>query len=739
MREHPYSLFTARLLRLACAFTLSAVCGISVPAQGQSRPVLLTEGTGTSTRAVAFESVTRTAEPFNVNSVISWSTDNRTRVMLFALNLPLLAGEGTNAVTADAEDASGRIYPLAVEYVGQTPGRPWLYSIIVRLNDEMTDTLGDVLVSINLHGTSSNRVRIAVGRVGGGPPDDAGSGPSPAPPTPPAPVPAPTPAAFGPGEASSADATRLLEQATWGPTSAEISRVQALGLRAFVDEQLAASPLFPGNGSNYPDLNFPPDDSNTGCPSGPEQAVCNRDNYSMYPVQVRFFKNAMTGQDQLRQRVSFALHQIFVVSGRDLNRAAWMTEYLQILDRNAFGNFRTLMQEITLSPSMGDYLDMMRSTRTNQNENFSREILQLFSIGVDELNLDGTPKLDAEGRRIPTYTQDSVNNFTRVFTGWNVAAAIAPGITNYRDPMIPRGGTTHDTGAKTLLKGAVVPACTLTNAACAQQDLNAALDNIFNHPNVGPFIGKQLIQHLVTSNPTPAYVGRVAAVFNDDCTGLYPEAACTNTRGNLRAVVRAVLLDPEARGDKKTDPNFGRLREPVQYINNILRAFDASAFNNAGAPSDGVLGSFSRSGDLPGQLDQPVFQPVTVFSYYSPDYEVPGARILGPAFAILSTSTTLRRANIVNTLIYTGVGTGANNPAGTQLNLTPLESVANDPQQLVNRLDALLLHGTMSSAMRTAVVNAVAAIPLTDSAFARKRAQAAVYLVATSPQYDVQR
>ena len=177
---------------------------------------------------------------------------------------------------------------------------------------------------------------------------------------------------------------------------------------------------------------------------------------------------------------------------------------------------------------------------------------------MNELNLDGTPKVDAQGVIIPSYGQTHVNEFTRVFTGWNLnPIPIAAGTTNWRDPMVPRGGTNHDTATKTLLNGLVVPACVApnTNAQCAQSDLTIALDNIFNHPNVGPFIGKQMIQHLVTSNPSPAYVERVAKVFNNDCNALYP-AGCTNTRGNMKAVVQAILLDPEARGDVKTDPEL---------------------------------------------------------------------------------------------------------------------------------------------------------------------------------------
>ncbi|MCA1594762.1 MAG: DUF1800 domain-containing protein, partial [Acidobacteria bacterium] len=398
----------------------------------------------------------------------------------------------------------------------------------------------------------------------------------------------------------------------------------------------------------------------------------------------------------------------------------------------------TLLNDITLNPGMGEYLDMRRSTATSQNENFAREILQLFSIGVNELNLDGTPKLDAQGKPIPSYDQNSVVNFTKVFTGWTFSTAIAPGTTNYRDPMVPRAANNHDATAKTLLSGVVTAPNQTTQA-----DLNVALDNVFNHPNVGPFIGKQLIQHLVTSNPSPAYVQRVASVFNNDCSGLYPDN-CTSTRGNLKAVVTAILLDPEARGDVKTDPNYGKLREPVQHINNVLRAFSAKSFDKTTA-SDGVLAGRSTT-DFPNTLDQPVYLPATVFSYFQPDYEIPGTKLLGPAFGILSTSTTLRRANFVNSIVYTGVTpstTSTDRPRGTSLDLTDpnlnLEAMAANPQQLVDALNSLLMHGTMSAQMRASVINAVSSIPTTDAAFAHKRAQAAVYLVASSSQYDIQR
>jgi uncharacterized protein (DUF1800 family) len=495
------------------------------------------------------------------------------------------------------------------------------------------------------------------------------------------------------------------------------------------------------------------DDSSVTCPSTLDanaRNTCLRDNYTMYPLQVRFFKNALTQPGQLRQRVAFALHQMWVVSGRDVPVPWWLNGYLQTLDRNAFGNYRTLLGEMTLSPAMGEYLNMNQSVATNFNENYAREVLQLFSIGVNKLNHDGTFVLDAQGQPIPAYVQTDVDEFTKVFTGWNFNRAPTPalpaGTTNYRDPMVPRGGTTHDRGAKNLF-GTALAGCPGTNGAanstCAQNELNAALDVIFNQPNVGPFVSRQLIQHLVTSNPSPAYVARVADAFDNDCAGLYPESPCFNQRGSLKNVVRNILLDPEARGDVKTDPSYGKLREPVQYISNFLRAFNAT--------SDGVIAQCTGGavGDAPSAMGQPLFLPSTVFSYYEPDYQVTGTRLTGPAFQILTTSTTLRRANYVNQMLYFGIQpiflSGCGNtpaPTGTQIQMLPLINLGDNPAGMVDYLDTLLLHGTMSASVRQTVLTAVNAIPSSGTGstdYQRRRAQTAIYLVATSAQYEVQR
>ncbi|HKE57493.1 MAG TPA: DUF1800 domain-containing protein [Pyrinomonadaceae bacterium] len=736
--------------KLIQAAGLIAICGIisAIQAAGPQAPTLLSQ-IG-NTRAIALESVSLKAEPFAPTTPVPFSIDNRTRIAIFARSVQLLAGEGANAFTCDAQDASGKRYPLKVEYAGQVPNFTGITMIVVRLSDEMGD-LGDVLLSLNLHGMMSNRVRVGIGHVGGGPADDVGAVPTPAPAVPPPADPPYVPDSFT-GPATDADAVRFLEQTTWGPTPADIAHVKAVGFQAYLNEQFSAPVTNPGQGSNYPDMTFPLDDQNTACPtsnaSDPNynQTVCNRDNFSMYPVQRNFYSTALYGPDQLRQRVAWALHQILVVSGNsEVNRPSWMTIYLQALDRNAFGNYRTLLEQITLSPAMGEYLDMRLSTRTSPNENFAREVLQLFSIGTSVLNPDGTPQVDASGMPLASYTQTQVNEFTRVFTGWNLnPTLIGAGITNWRDPMVPRGGTSHDGGTKTLLQGQVIASCG-NNAACAQTDLTAALNNIFNHPNVGPFISKQLIQHLVTSNPSGAYVQRVSSVFANDCAGLYPIAGCTSARGNLKAVVQAILLDPEARGDVKTDPNYGKMREPAQYITGFLRAFNVKSFDKT-STSDGVLAGRSST-DFTGTLDQSIFNPNTVFSYYQPGYEVPGTKILGPAFGILSTSTTLRRANDINTLIYSGVSANTtptaaspDRPRGTSIDTSNLEALAGNPSDVVDPLDQMLLHGTMHPQMRASIITAMNAINDANTTTRnQKRARLAVYLVATSSQYDIQR
>jgi hypothetical protein len=515
------------------------------------------------------------------------------------------------------------------------------------------------------------------------------------------------PVATAPPDAPSvADTIRFLEQSTWGPTPALIAHVREIGFSRFLDEQFALP------ASSYPTLPLYPSTRDTvACPNG---STCQRDNYTLYLVQNRFFTNALYGDDQLRQRVAFALHQIIVVSGVDITLPAWMTPYLQVLDRNAFGNYRQLLYDISLNAAMGNYLDINNNTRTRPNENYARELLQLFSIGTVQLNPDGTQQLDGAGQPVPTYTQTTIDNFARVFTGWRFATAPATGVPNYIDPMVANEAQ-HDVNPKTLLDGQILPKNQTT-----VKDLNDALDNIFAHPNLGPFIAKQLIVHLVTSNPSPAYVARVAAVFN----------GAAGARGDMPQVIRAILLDPDARGDVKTDANYGRLRNPLQFITNLLRAFDAKSADASG-PSDGYLAPQGVN------MGMDLFRPPSVFSYYSPSGGVPGtAGVRGPEFGILSTSTAIRRANFVNTMVFSRIAVGANSPLGTSLDFTPLLPLAATPPALVDALDELLLHKTMSQGVRDNIITAVNAVAATN---ALKRVRTAAYLVLSSSQYQVER
>jgi hypothetical protein len=647
------------------------------------------------------------------------------------MNLDLLAGEGANAFTADAEDAGNVRYPLTVEYVGQVPSFEGIYMVILRLNDSMTSNMGDVLVRLNLHGVASNRVRIAIGTVGGGPADDAGAVPTPAPATPPSP---PTPLTVSQYRsqftnaalAANGDGVRFLEQVTWGPTSGDLQHLRSIGMQAYLDEQFNATP------STYPSLVLWPI-----TPPGTCTGTCLRDNYTMYPLQVRFFQNALTAPEQLRQRVAFALHQLIPVAGRELNNSpGWMTPYLRTIDANAFGNFKNLLTEITLNPGMGNYLDMAGNSKASPNENYAREIMQLFSIGPDLLNQDGTPVLDSQGNRVASYDNNTITNLARVFTGWQITGTTNSSdgtlVPDYITPMPLQNNTnTYDVLSKTLapVSNTAFPACsncTNTNnfKTYKANELTLAIDALFNHQNAGPYLCTQLIHQLVTSNPSPAYLSRCATAFANNGSGI---------RGDMKAVITAIILDPEARDDVKTDPNYGHLREPVLFINNQLRAFNATSdFNLAGS----LRGSFSYTNDL----EQDLFSPPTVFSYYSADYGLPGTTLFGPEFGVLSTSSSLKRANFVDTLFLAnngnGIPTGVDRPTGTQANYASFQAMAGNPQQLVDALDAFLLHSTMSASMKTQVVQTVTNVTNGDAAI---RTRTAIYLILSSSQYQVER
>jgi uncharacterized protein (DUF1800 family) len=482
-------------------------------------------------------------------------------------------------------------------------------------------------------------------------------------------------------------AARFLEQASFGPTPESLAHVERVGFEIYLDEQFQAPQ------STY---DVKPTDVDVS------------------PLQQRFFVNALTGQDQLRQRVAFALSQIFVISANKVFDPAAFTAWLRMLSSDAFGNYSTLLRDVTLSPAMGNYLDMANNDKpdpvagTNPNENYAREILQLFSIGPVRLNSDGTVELDATGAPIPAYTQATIEGFAHTFTGWTYPAA--PGaIPGFPDPEFYVGAmradeTHHDTGTKLLLRGV-----RLSAGQSAAKDLSDALENIVQDPNVGPFIALRLIQRLVKSNPSPAYVARVADAFADNGS---------RVRGDLKAVVRAILLDPEARLDTAAaaQPTDGKLREPVLFVTGVLRAF--------GGRSDGSdLIYFTSS------MHQMPLHPPSVFNYYPPDYQVPGYRALGPEFKLHNGPTLIAKANFVNAAISGWLA------PGTTVDLSALQPLAADPAKLVDAINRRLLRSMMAPAVRQTLITAVASCPGDDVA---GRVWTAVYLAATSSQYQVQ-
>lgn len=710
--------FLWQILSVSCiVFLLVFPTLAQDPDPNSPTPVLLSEPN--STRALATTAASFSRQ--NLSKIKSQVFSPHSNIVLFVTNLDLLAGEGANAFRVYVEDENGRQYRFPVLEIHTLQYHEGVYALSVRLSDELgfwenPQFDADVLVGVTWRGLTSNRLRLSIGGRGGRIKDDAGASPTPITNLP-TKTSKDTPEINFIGYRYSGDRIRFLEQATFGPTLAIDQRIRRIGLRTWLAEQFQVP--YPTN--PYPNLALMPTAVPTGCDS-----ICRRDFYSMYPVQNWFFREAFYGDAQLKHRVAWALSQIWVISGFDTQQASWMVAYHQKLSENAFGNYRNLMYDLTLNPGMGNYLDMARSTRNNPNENFAREVLQLFSIGLFMLNQDGTLQLDGSGNPIPTYDQNTVNNFTKVFTGWGFCNNGCPnstlGAPNYKDPMILNQNQ-HDITAKTLLNYPGAINVNLPPNQTGTTDLNQALDNIFNHPNVAPFVSRILIQHLVTSDPTPAFVGRVAAIFNNNGS---------NVRGDLRAVVRAILLDPEARGNLKTDPNYGKLREPVQLATNVYRQIGVNS-------ADGTTQSDGYVNQIISPMGQSAFFSPTVFNYYSPDYIVPGTALNGPEFNILTTGTAIARANFINTIVFSRVNVSANAPFGTALNLAEMQALAaadTSSNQLLDALNTQMMHGAMSAAMRNTILTAVQTVP---SANPLLRAQTAIYLIATSSQYQVQR
>jgi uncharacterized protein (DUF1800 family) len=525
--------------------------------------------------------------------------------------------------------------------------------------------------------------------------------------TPPPPAP-PLPG----GPPTARDAARFLTQATYGPGSlAEISALQAQGFDAWLNQQLA---LPVASHLAYLDA-----------------ARAAGEDISSNQVMESVWKQAVQGPDQLRQRVALALSEVLVVSDVDGdvgNAPEGLASYMDLLERDAFGNYRQLLEDVTLSPTMGVYLDMLGndkedpSTGQNPNENYAREILQLFSIGLVKIFPDGTLQLNANGLPIQTYNQDVVKGFARVFTGWSFGGSDTADPDAFYDPpeafRIPMEAwpSHHSDGPKRLLDGVFTP-----SGQTPRQDLANALDSIFNHPNVGPFLARLLIQRLVTGNPSPGYVYRVASAFNNNGQGV---------RGDMKAVIRAILLDYEARAEAVTgDQGYGHLREPIVRFGNLLHAFHAAA------PS----GKFHiwYLEDPTWGLGQNPLRSTTVFNFFKPDYSLAGpvaeAGLASPEFQLLSETTAIGGANVMNWMIYGGYD---NAGEVITLDFSPWLSVAANPTQLVDSLNLLLMANSMSANMRTILINTLSDPDLSDPG---DRVRAAVRLIVTSPEYMVQR
>ena len=490
-------------------------------------------------------------------------------------------------------------------------------------------------------------------------------------------------------------ARRFLQQAAFGPTPADAAHVQTIGFHAWLTEQFAMGKI-----SNYNGITS----SQGGLPT-------------------RFLANAVTNPDQLRQRVAFALSQMTVIA---INKLIWnqnIIPFEELLSTDAFTNYRQILGDVTLSPSMGGYLDMANNAKANPalgtvaNENYARELMQLFSIGTNMLNPDGSLQL-VNGNPVPTYNQTNVTELARVFTGWTYTPTSgAPywginidGFTNMTVPMSPIAAY-HDAGSKALLNGYVAAA-----GLTPQQDVQGALDNLFSHSNVGPFVSKQLIQHLVKSNPTPAYVSRVAAIFADNGFG---------ARGDMQAVITAILLDPEARAndnggnDLATD---GHLQEPALYLVGLVRALNGQMNDQNYFASDLAV------------MGQDIYDPPSVFNYYSPGYTIPGVGLKGPEFQIYNTFTSIYRANLISNLFNNYSNPVQTYGPGTTVDLTPFVALAGTPSALVNALDTALTGGVMPAALKQIVVTAVQADAGTSPLH---QVQTALYLILSSNYYNV--
>ena len=516
-------------------------------------------------------------------------------------------------------------------------------------------------------------------------------------------VPPPPP----PPPITKAEAFQFLNQSTFGATEAAANEVIRERFQTWIDDQIR-EPM----SVQLPHIQAQPDPPFMGFLHNARVDI--------------WFRNSLNGDDQLRQRVAFALSEIFVVSqlGALQARPFAVADFYDLLTRSAFGNYRDLIEEVTLHPAMGVYLSMLGNRAPNPalnirpDENYARELMQLFSIGLVELNIDGTEVL-VDGQNVPTYDQEIIEGFAHVFTGWTWANAgwfgnRWPDVSSQWMPM-ELWPDYHDTGAKQLLNGVTLPA-----GQTGEQDLSDALDNIFNHPNVGPFMAIRLIQRLTTSNPSPAYVRRVAQTFNDNGNGV---------RGDLGAVVRAILLDPEARPGSPMERD-GKLKEPLIRLTQLYRAYDATSQS----------GEFQLSWlyTLIGQGPQ---QSPSVFNFFSPFFAPPGEiRNGGLVAPELEISTEYLNTYYTNWMLWQTFGNNHTNPDleedAVYINFQEEMDIAADANALLDMVAGKLLGGEISDTLREETLGMINVFAETDTAL---RAAVAIYMLTTSPEYAYQR
>ncbi|HEY0062178.1 MAG TPA: DUF1800 domain-containing protein [Telluria sp.] len=506
---------------------------------------------------------------------------------------------------------------------------------------------------------------------------------------------------------SAPEASRFLAQSSMGSTRDQLVRVQTIGYSAWIEEQFAMAP----STSRWDWLI-----------AGGHGALDKKNSES--GADACLWAKLITAPDTLRQRVTFALSEIIVTSISAFT-SGWNAftgaAFMDMLEANAFGNYRTLLQQVSTSPAMGEYLTFRNNAKFNAktgalpDENYAREIMQLFTIGLLQLNLDGTPKT-ANGVPLETYTLDDITGLAKVFTGWNYDMTDTTTDTPdfKRRPMIQTAAR-HETGAKTFL-GTTIPAGT-----DGVVSLKLALDAIFAHPNVGPFIGRQLIQRLVCSNPSPAYIARVATAFNNDGAGV---------KGNMKAVIRAILLDEEARSASGLSAaSFGKLREPILRFTGWARAFKAS--------SPGNLWAIGNTSDPASRLGQSPLRSGSVFNFFRPGYvppntEIGRANMVAPEFQITNESTVVGYINYMQNIISRGTG-------DVKGDYTALLPMADSAQVLFDELNLIMVAGQLSADTIRLIGTAVDSMPKGTDPARLNRIYAALVLVMAAPEFIVQK